>query len=448
MVRTRCAPSGGGVRCIVHNSSRRAHPVRADALRPRVSGARGGRPYPAHWLYDPPVGQTPAQKAVMAARGQQPKKRPGKAQREAIRQAQAAKKAVGGSRPRRRPQRRRRYRCRAARSGPRTRAPARPASRTTARARSSPRRGELATPGLRAPPDVGSRAGVRTEQGQDRQRGDVPLPQAVGLAARGLGLQHPPRPLTEALWRRGESPNTWCRGRRVLLSRAFLRDRHAGLMGSDMMGRVQQRRSGRPTMADPAPDTEPSPPSPEPGSGASPGRSLFGWQTVIAALIAAMATVIGTLLAAGGSTSSASAESPGSTLLNREPRISIDSWTETPGERSTTTYVFTGTATDLIPGITEIHVVIQSPVTPLPASAGLAGAKWLVSPKAEVLQDNRWKVTWTLSRRPPSGRWVAVLTGPPPNNAVCLRRCTGPALQWEGPNARGVRASAAVEVSG
>ncbi|MFF1344078.1 hypothetical protein ACFVYT_40765 [Streptomyces sp. NPDC058290] len=43
------------------------------------------------------MGQTPAQKAAKAASGQQPKrKRPGKAQREAIKQAQAAKKTGGG----------------------------------------------------------------------------------------------------------------------------------------------------------------------------------------------------------------------------------------------------------------------------------------------------------------------------------------------------------------
>ncbi|MFK0047529.1 hypothetical protein ACIQU4_26190 [Streptomyces sp. NPDC090741] len=43
------------------------------------------------------MGQTPAQKAAKAASGQQPKrKRPGKAQREAIKRAQAAKKAGGG----------------------------------------------------------------------------------------------------------------------------------------------------------------------------------------------------------------------------------------------------------------------------------------------------------------------------------------------------------------
>lgn len=45
------------------------------------------------------MGQTPAQKAAKAAGGQQPKRRPGKAQREAIKRAQAAKKKAGGGKP-------------------------------------------------------------------------------------------------------------------------------------------------------------------------------------------------------------------------------------------------------------------------------------------------------------------------------------------------------------
>lgn len=88
MNRTACAPSGGGV----HNSSRRAHPLRAST--PRLgSPARVSRGQsPARRLHAPAVGQTPARKAAKAASGQQPKKRPGKAQREAIKQAQTAKK--------------------------------------------------------------------------------------------------------------------------------------------------------------------------------------------------------------------------------------------------------------------------------------------------------------------------------------------------------------------
>lgn len=43
-----------------------------------------------------PVGQTPAHRAAKAAGGQQPKKKLGKARREAIKRAQAAKQASGG----------------------------------------------------------------------------------------------------------------------------------------------------------------------------------------------------------------------------------------------------------------------------------------------------------------------------------------------------------------
>ncbi|MEU2578680.1 hypothetical protein ACIP3B_35910 [Streptomyces anulatus] len=45
------------------------------------------------------MGQNPAQKAAQAARRQQPKKRPGKAQREASKRAQAARKKAGGGKP-------------------------------------------------------------------------------------------------------------------------------------------------------------------------------------------------------------------------------------------------------------------------------------------------------------------------------------------------------------
>ncbi|CAK7286452.1 hypothetical protein ACNFR7_08470 [Streptomyces sp. RM1] len=65
----------------------------------RSSDARGARRLPRVGLYDPRAGQTPAQKAAKAARGQQPKKRPGKAQREASLRAQTTKKKAGGGKP-------------------------------------------------------------------------------------------------------------------------------------------------------------------------------------------------------------------------------------------------------------------------------------------------------------------------------------------------------------
>ncbi|MFD7003712.1 hypothetical protein ACFWA5_47635 [Streptomyces mirabilis] len=45
------------------------------------------------------MGQTPAQKAAKAARGQQPKKKPGEAGIEAFKRAQSAKKKAGGGKP-------------------------------------------------------------------------------------------------------------------------------------------------------------------------------------------------------------------------------------------------------------------------------------------------------------------------------------------------------------
>ncbi|MFB8105869.1 hypothetical protein ACFC3O_24045 [Streptomyces sp. NPDC056007] len=45
------------------------------------------------------MGQNPAQRAAKAAGGQQPKKRPGKAQREVIKRAQTARKKAGGGKP-------------------------------------------------------------------------------------------------------------------------------------------------------------------------------------------------------------------------------------------------------------------------------------------------------------------------------------------------------------
>ncbi|MFJ3762865.1 hypothetical protein [Streptomyces sp. NPDC090080] len=149
------------------------------------------------------MGQTPAQKAAKAARGQQPKKRPGNAQREASLRAQAAKKA-GGGKPA------------AKRAAAKKTVPLPRGSVRAAFPGINPAcfldygKGEVITKvtdgwgQLRTPAAVGSRAGVRPQQGPDRQRRDVPRPEALGLAARCLAVQHPPRPLNRqpGVWRR------------------------------------------------------------------------------------------------------------------------------------------------------------------------------------------------------------------------------------------------------
>ncbi|MFE1733659.1 hypothetical protein [Streptomyces bacillaris] len=143
------------------------------------------------------MGQNPAQKAAQAARGQQPKKRPGKAQREAIKRAQAARKKAGGAKP-------------AVKKTAAKKAVLLPrGSLRAAYGGTCPAcfkdyaKGEVITKvtegwGVRTAEAVGGRAGVRPEQGPDRERRDVPGPEALGLAARSFALQYAPRPLSPA----------------------------------------------------------------------------------------------------------------------------------------------------------------------------------------------------------------------------------------------------------
>ncbi len=161
------------MRSIVRNSAHRAragpHP-RATAWAPPAGVARG---QPHVSLYGPRVGQNPAQKAAQAARGQQPKKRPGKAQREAIKRAQAARKKAGGAKP-------------AVKKTAAKKAVLLPrGSLRAAYGGTCPAcfkdyaKGEVITKvtegwGVRTAEAVGGRAGVRPEQGPDRERRDVP----------------------------------------------------------------------------------------------------------------------------------------------------------------------------------------------------------------------------------------------------------------------------------
>lgn len=150
---------------------------------------------------------------------------------------------------------------------------------------------------------------------------------------------------------------------------------------------------------------------------------------------------------------------PSASTSSRAPRVSITSWTESPATSSAKTYVFSGTVTDL-PDLAEIHVVVQLPGTPSAARTRQAkGAKWLVSPQAEIVTDREWQVTWTVAQPPPSGRWVAVIIGWPggdqglptdgnprggePSCPPGPPGCT-PAqhLAWDGPDAEGVYATA------
>ncbi len=151
---------------------------------------------------------------------------------------------------------------------------------------------------------------------------------------------------------------------------------------------------------------EPDPPTPAPAP--SPQR-VYPWQrwqpSSKAALIGAAGAVLAALLtgllalSAGGGVEPRPAPAP-------RPRVSITSWTETPATPPSKTYVFSGTVTNAPPGM-AVHVMVRTSDTD---SGGIAfGAEWLVSPKAEILRDGSWKVTWTLAPPPSEGHWVAVL---------------------------------------
>ncbi|MBT2418511.1 hypothetical protein J7F01_19845 [Streptomyces sp. ISL-22] len=95
------------------------------------------------------------------------------------------------------------------------------------------------------------------------------------------------------------------------------------------------------------------------------------------------------------------------------PKISLDSWTEQPGSTpSSKTYEFSGTVTRAPEGMV-IHVIAEEPQSVAEAvpPAGRSH-KWRVSPRADILQDGRWKVTWTVENPPSRARWRAVLVNP------------------------------------
>lgn len=147
----------------------------------------------AGWPYDPLVGQPPGQKAARAASGQQF----GKAQREAVTKAQAAAKQKAAGKQKGLAKKAAAAAARKTAAGKtavkKTAGKKAVAKKTVPLPRGSPsgrvpghlsgvlqglRQGRghhegdrrLGTPGLRAPADVGSRAGVRQEQGPDRER--------------------------------------------------------------------------------------------------------------------------------------------------------------------------------------------------------------------------------------------------------------------------------------
>jgi hypothetical protein len=172
-------------------------------------------------------------------------------------------------------------------------------------------------------------------------------------------------------------------------------------------------------------------------------RHLERWQALLAAAVAAVASIVVALVGLlhdGGSSPHSqpttvgpqpTSLSPQPTSLSPQPTtvVAITSWSEQtlpppPGRR----YVFEGVARNLPSGRSLIFVVA--------AENDVASGQWLVSPFTALSEDGRWKIQWDLPNPPAQARWMAVVWFDPcpPGGGSCAGN-PYPALAAEGPNA-------------
>jgi hypothetical protein len=137
---------------------------------------------------------------------------------------------------------------------------------------------------------------------------------------------------------------------------------------------------------------------------------LKDWQTVIAAIVAALATVAVTFISTGGGSQTGSSQvAPISFARFKQAGVDITSVAETASSSRPPreTLLFHGTmhgpAAALIRQGAAIYVITERSGAPKQSPA-----QWLVSPRA-LVSDGRWRVQWTLTSPPIKVRWIAVL---------------------------------------
>jgi hypothetical protein len=151
------------------------------------------------------------------------------------------------------------------------------------------------------------------------------------------------------------------------------------------------------------------------------GWHLERWQTLLAAGIAAVASIVVAIIGFADDDSESSAEgqpteSSSSTSSPNgsggDPEVAITSWEQSPmppppGQR----YVFKGFARNLSEeGSSYIFVVARRPSSqPDEESPLLGDDEWLVSPMAVAGDDGRWAVEWGLPNPPAAAEWIAVV---------------------------------------
>lgn len=151
------------------------------------------------------------------------------------------------------------------------------------------------------------------------------------------------------------------------------------------------------------------PTQPSGGSSSEPAHAAHRWQAVIVALIAGVATVVAAVIATSGNSGNGETGVATNRRSTKPPEVTISSWTEGFIKPPAKRYVFSGNVNNLPPAA-GVFVVVQAPREGYdPVEADVAGAEWLVSPEADVLKGNHWKIEWTLDHPPTSGQWVAVV---------------------------------------
>jgi hypothetical protein len=185
-------------------------------------------------------------------------------------------------------------------------------------------------------------------------------------------------------------------------------------------------------------------------------RRLERWQVLLAAIIAAIASIVVafvSLLPGGGPAPGDGSAPVSSTAITPAPvSLAITSEFEQshpppPGRL----YMWSGTVRHL-PADASIFVIARLPGGQVAVAEGNGSQPWLVSPQATISENGTWTVTWVIPKPPSTVQWIAVVQVP--SVAACgsssstpIPPCSGlvkppDGLSSDGSSAPGVLATA------
>lgn len=170
-------------------------------------------------------------------------------------------------------------------------------------------------------------------------------------------------------------------------------------------------------------------------------RRLERWQVLLAALVAGVATIVVAFIARPPSGAPVTPSSGGSaTPSSGGPvRVAITGLSERsypppPGRL----YEWKGTVQPLVP-YASVFVIAKRPVAQAAATEGQGSQPWLVSPKAVILSNGTWTITWVIRKPPSAVQWTAVVWIQYPQAESPCANCTPPPpgsdLSSQGPHA-------------